>query len=205
MEVDGYSGSITEENVYSVKPRREGSYALVSFVMEFESGATGNIVISPDAGPEPRAGVFFRDDSGRPQTIEEYRLEDTFSNITELSEDVPLRASTQELPVDDGTVVKKTVDLRDMWSELGRTASSTSDLCEDFPDDIDCGTCKEIVSILNQVTCSIETLAACAVITSYTGIGPIVCVVSVAVLCYIIQNYGIANPQQVCETACACS
>lgn len=205
MKVDGYSGSITEENVYSVKPRLEGSYTLVSFVMEFGSEATGNIAISPDSTLEPRAGVFVRDDSGRPLTIEEYRLDDTFSTVSEIPEDVPLSLSTRELSVGDSTVVKKKADLRDMWSELDRTTSSTSSYCDDFPDEIDCGTCKEIVSILNEVTCSIETLAACAIITSETGIGPIVCAVAVAVLCYIIQNYGIANPQQVCEAACACT
>jgi hypothetical protein len=62
-----------------------------------------------------------------------------------------------------------------------------------------CAACKDMVGlIINTLTCSISSVLACSVITSGTGVGPLACPVAFAIICAIIYDEGINDPDNVC-------
>lgn len=62
-----------------------------------------------------------------------------------------------------------------------------------------CEECKDMVTYtLNAGSCALEGTVACAAITSSTGVGPLACPVAIGIICSIIQNETVTDPENVC-------
>lgn len=85
--------------------------------------------------------------------------------------------------------------------------SESECICDSLPD-WNCYDCRQIMSLFNTIDCGMSAFlvrsVACSAATSYTGVGPLGCTVGLAVACFVVMNYGLANPRELCETGCAC-
>jgi len=64
---------------------------------------------------------------------------------------------------------------------------------------LSCETCKTGVGLLNTLACTISSAVACAVVTAQTVIGPLVCAILFAAMCFLLYNLGIHEPDEVCS------
>lgn len=200
FERDGVSFEATEVNAFRVNPTNGRPFELVSFVDDSHENGGANIAIPLGGNSSPNATVTELDEQGLPIAITKYGRSAVVSASTVNGIDgVSTQVST--FSVSDTKITKKSHDLSGWFESQGIT---TQGYCGDFPDVISCGDCKTMVTILNGMGCSLQTAAYCAVITAQTVVGPLACAAGVGVLCLIIFGLGISNPQNVCESACAC-
>ncbi|MFC4450584.1 hypothetical protein [Halorussus aquaticus] len=201
LQREGISFDATEVNAFKVFPASGGKFELVSFVDDSVDAGGVNISIPLGGDSVAKATVTELDDRDRPVTITEFGRGGVVSTSTANGlENVSTRTTTTN--VGGTTVTKKTHDLSG-WFNDGEVTTQAS-YCSDFPDTIGCGDCKNMVTILNSLSCSLQTAAYCSFVTAETGVGPLACAAAFGVLCLVVTTFGISNPQDVCEKVCAC-
>jgi hypothetical protein len=201
LQREDISFDATEVNVFKVFPASGGKFKLVSFVDDSVEVGGANISIPLDGDSVAKATVTKLDDQDRPVSITEFGQSGVVSTSTANGlENVSTRSMTTN--IGETTVTKKIHDLSG-WFENGEVTVQAS-YCSDFPSTIGCGDCKNMVTTLNTVSCSLQTAAYCSLVTAETGVGPLACAAGFGILCLIVTNFGLSNPKDVCEKACAC-
>lgn len=207
LEDDGVEILSKTSKAYSISGSR-GSYTVASFVIDDGRDDTEVSVLIPVRGDiDSKAVVKYENTEGLPVRFEEYKVQNSRSqgpvNAYELKKDQARGTSVSKNSTEINWNNSGSTPSASIESDSGiSTTSSSPSYCP--VESIACGTCTTIVTIVNGLSCSLETALICAVVTVETGIGPLACAAAVGVICVIITQFGVSNPQDVCEMTCWC-
>ena len=217
---DDYVPNPKQRTAYEVTPYNDESEKFKVAIFEYshrkneDQTAEVGVSLNQSAPITTRATVIKKDKNNFPTRIIYYTTDTNEVEVNGLgNQSNGISTSSKTVDLGETSVKKHIQDLSDLSPTIN--SGSEASIKGIHPECLDkykggvgnvpCWACKDIVSVVNVVTCGTATWLICGAIGVGTGsMGGLACGTIVAVVCWVINHYGTNNPTDVCTFMCSC-